>query len=323
MKQVKLTLITISVMFNSCALLQTYTNFLDYEFTLADSTPTDTTLTSVTTTKTNRDHQGKPPRILSAFFGLDSDIPVIAEQIICPRAAGKDGMPVIFSHEIDVTTMQAGDFQVTKESGKIGSIHCVTLAPADDIGELRTVLLVGEYGAVDDQPVKVEIIGNLLSKDHSVNFKGKTVAPIRLEEGPTIILAEIVPNEMWELEKQSTPIRWGGGSGCPKNTKQIVRVVWTGGITKPGGGEVDDKERVQYRVNVCRNNRNSMEVIPFAIADLGDGDNNHKLCLDTMDPAVSVFFPSGFVTDPREDLNPDTKIDLRTSSALTKSSACR
>ena len=45
------------------------------------------------------------------------------------------------------------------------------------------------------------------------------------------------------------------------------------------------------------------EVVPFAIGDLGDGDNNHELCLDTDRAAIPVTFPAGRVTDPREDLN--------------------
>ncbi|TWI80845.1 hypothetical protein JM93_04060 [Roseibium hamelinense] len=69
-------------------------------------------------------------------------------------------MPVIFSTEIDHATMQAGDFRVTTASGKTGEIQCVTLLPATDGSELRTVLLVGEFGDADtDPPVKVEIAG--------------------------------------------------------------------------------------------------------------------------------------------------------------------
>ena len=81
-------------------------------------------------------------------------------------------MPVVFSHELDVNTLQAGDFKVTTTPGKVGELTCVTLAPANDEGELRTVLLVGEYGSIDDQPAKVEVVGNLLSIDQEVNFKG-------------------------------------------------------------------------------------------------------------------------------------------------------
>ena len=42
---------------------------------------------------------------------------------------------------------------------------CVTPMPALDVGELRTILLIGEYGSAENQPVKVDIVGNLLSID--------------------------------------------------------------------------------------------------------------------------------------------------------------
>ncbi|NNC64831.1 MAG: hypothetical protein HKN84_08615 [Gammaproteobacteria bacterium] len=65
--------------------------------------------------------------------------------------------------------------------------------PAADIGELRTILVVGEYGSAEDQPVSVGIVGNLLSKDRQLNFIGATATVIALEEGPTIRWSEIVP----------------------------------------------------------------------------------------------------------------------------------
>jgi hypothetical protein len=100
-----------------------------YENTLVDASPADTTPGNITS---NRDSDGRQAGLISAFYGLDDAL-----------GAGAEGMPVIFSHEIDVTTMQAGDFKVTTASGEIGKILAVTLAPADDKGELRTVLFAG------------------------------------------------------------------------------------------------------------------------------------------------------------------------------------
>jgi hypothetical protein len=219
-------------------------------------------------------------------------------------------MPVIFTHEIDVTTMQAGDFRVTSASGKVGEILAVTLAPADDKGELRTALLAGSYGSIDDQPVKVEIVGNLLSIDGTLNFKGASIDVTPLEAGPSMVWAEIVPEEDWDLGKEASPLAWGGGSGAPEGTKQVVRVTWNGGVTKPGAQEIDDAERVQYKVTVLLEDGSRIRVTPFALADLGDGDNNHELCLGVTGTPISVYFPAGFMTDPREDLNPETTIAL-------------
>jgi hypothetical protein len=291
----------------SCDTIETYKLLRSYEITLADSSPLDTTVTNVTA---NRDSLGRQASLLSAFYGLDDDLPSVADKGVCEGAGGADGMPVIFSHEIDVRSMQAGDFRITTASGRIGKITCVTLAPADDKGEFRTALFAGHYGSIDDQPVKVEVIGNLLSIDKSLNFKGASVDVIPLEDGPTMIWAEVVPEDQWEIGKAATPLPWGGGSGCPVGTKQVVRVTWAGGVTKPGGDEVDDTERLQYRVTVLQEDGSTVEVTPFALADLGDGDNNHRLCLDVAGIPQSVFFPAGYMTDPREDLNPETTLAI-------------
>ncbi len=204
--------------------------------------------------------------------------------------------------------MQAGDFRVVAASGAIGEITCVSLAPADDVGESRTVLVVGQYGSIDDQPVSVEIIGNLLSRDGQVNFRGAHTSVIALEEGPTMKWAEVVPEGEWDLGKPATLLPWGGGSGCPVGTRQVVRVTCAGGITKPGGREVDDNERTAYRVTATVDGAGEIELVPFALGDLGDSDNNHELCLDREVTPLHIEFPGELVTDPREDLNPPTRV---------------
>ena len=116
---------------------------------MSDSNPQDTTETDVIATQ---DASGREAALLSAFFGLDDALPRFANNVFCRGAHEQDGMPVIFSHEIDASTMQAGDFRVVSESGAVGAITCVTPAPADDPGETRTVLMIGQYGSIEDQP---------------------------------------------------------------------------------------------------------------------------------------------------------------------------
>lgn len=307
MKKRNLIFVPLAVCLAACTTARNAVLLSSYEITLADSSPEDTTVTDVTAMT---DSRGEQARILPAFFGLDNGLPSAANRGVCRGAGGKDGMPVIFSHEIDVPSMQAGDFKVTSASGKVGEITCVTLAPADDGGELRTALLAGEYGSIDDQPARVEIVGNLLSIDRSVNFKGASITPIALEAGPTIILAELIPEDQAEFGKQPTPLPWGGGSGCPVGTAQVVNVTWVGGVTKSGGRDADDVERQQYRVTVQQADGSEAEVAPRALADLNDGDNDHRLCLDLDGTPKAVFFPAGFLTDPRDDPNPDTSMPI-------------
>lgn len=241
--------------------------------------------------------------ILSAFFGLDNSQRIRFRTVFaCRGFKGSDGMPVIFSKEIDESTLDAKDFRIRTASGSIGRVGCVTLRPADELDEKRTVLVIGEYGSRDDQPVTLKIIGDLMSLDGRVNFKGTQAGVIPLEAGPTMILSEIVSPESWRL---------GTDGNCPRDgLKSVVRVTWTGGITKPGGAEIDDKERQLYRVTVRKADGSFATVTPIAIADLNDNDNNHDLCIGAAGQPVRVYFPAGALTDPNEDLNPDTEVGV-------------
>ena len=297
-----------SILYATQPAARTLVHAFRYERTLDAYEQNDTTQTVI---DTNIANDQRETTLISAFFGLDDALPRLSGRVICQGAAGKDGMPLIFSHEVDVSTIEPGDFKVTTASGAIGYVECLTMAPADDPGELRTVLLVGSYGSVQDQPDTVEISGNILTLDGSANFKGAKIDVTRLEDGPTLVWAEIVPREEWDLGRKPTQLRFGGGSGCPEGTRQVVRVTWDSGITKPNNAPVDDLERLEYVVTIAKSDRTLEKVAPFALGDLNDGDNNHELCLDTEDPARAVSFPPGFVTDPRGDLNPASSIQVQ------------
>ena len=248
-------------------------------------------------------------RPLSAFFGLDNGLPVGVNRI-CQGAAGQDGMPVVLSQTVDAGTVQPEDFRIVTRSGVEHTPICSTLGPARDPGELRTVLLIGEFGdAADDPPMKVLVVGDLFSDGvtgERVNFRGTQTQVTPLDAGPSLVLAEVVPEDGWSTE--------GRGSRCPDGVLQVVRATWAGGVRLPNGGELGDAERLLYRVTVERPDGSSDEIAPAALADLGDGDNNHHLCLDTSAPAVSVSFPAGYLVDPNQDLNPDTHVAVESAS---------
>jgi hypothetical protein len=248
---------------------------------------------------------GKQGQLLSAFFGLDNSLPFGANRL-CPGAAGKDGMPVVLSHTIDAETLRPEAFRVTTTAGAESTPRCVTLRPALDPGELRTVLMIGEFGdAANDPPTKVVVVDDLLSDGTTgerVNFRGAETSVIPLAAGPTLVWAEIVSEQVWSQA--------GRGSACPANSEQVVRVTWAGGVRLPNGEEPGDAERALYRVTVTHSDGSSDQVMPAALADLGDNDNNHLLCLDTAVPATAVAFPAGYLVDPNGDLNPDSQIDV-------------
>jgi len=254
------------------------------------------------------DGSDQEARLVSAFFGLDNDLPFGANRL-CFGASGKDGMPVVFSHTLDPDTLQAEDFEVVTQSGDVRTPECVTLRPAQDPGELRTALLIGEFGdSPDNPPVSVKVVGDLLSDGAPpVNFNGTRTNVTPLAAGPSMVLAEPVPESEWTRKTSST--------SCPKGIKQVIRVTWDGGIRRPDGDEPGEAERKLYRVTVKRPDGSSDEISPVALAELEDRDNNHFLCLDTTDPATAVSFPAGNLVDPNGDLNPDTDIAV---SALVK-----
>jgi hypothetical protein len=246
--------------------------------------------------------------LLSAFFGLDNSLPMIAHRI-CLGGAGKDGMPVITSAEVDHTTLQAGDFQVVTEGGEAGKVHCASLLPATDAGELRTILLIGEFGnAGGDPPASVEITGNLLSLDGETNFKEARVEVTPLADGPGLVMAELVSDSE---EDQGLGVAGTAGSLCGGDeVVQQLRVLWAGGVTLEGGDAPSQDAAKLYQVTVRNKDGSTREISPIELADHEDPDNNHVLCLDTLDEPLSVAFPEGIFTDPNEDLNPATAVSV-------------
>ena len=240
-------------------------------------------------------------RLLSAFFGLDNKLPFRSNRF-CLGASGQDGMPVVFSHTLNTETVNESDFEVETRSGEVYSPICVTLRPADDEGENRTVLLIGEFGnAETDPPIRVSIVGDLHSDSEDskpLNFKGLYTDLIPLDSGPALILAERVPREVWSKERR--------GTMCPDSSRQVIRVTWTGGVRLPNGNELGEIERSLYRIELEGENDRRLSLQPDYLTDLEDRDNNHLLCLDSEFPAISVSFPAGHLVDPNRDLNLDS-----------------
>ena len=101
------------------------------------------------------------PRILSIYHGLDPLPPRATRLCGLPPAANQDGMPVVFSVQVDGDTISASAFAVETSSGEIVTPLCATLRPALEPLEQRTVLLIGEFSPADALPVSVEIVGQL------------------------------------------------------------------------------------------------------------------------------------------------------------------
>ena len=91
---------------------------------------------------------------------------------------------------------------------------------------------------------------------------------------------------------------------CPSTTRQVVVVVWAGGVT-PAEGRTDEEHRTMYGVET-----ESGTVAPDALADLGDNDNYEHLCLSGAAVPVRVHAAAGVVLDPRGDPDVETSVDV-------------
>lgn len=222
------------------------------------------------------------PRLVNAFFGLDDALPMRAAGL-CLAAPGKDGMPVTFTRRV-VGVPEPTSFTVTTRAGAKKTPVCATLSPANAPGKRHTVLLIGELGGVDDPPETVTVTGPL-ALEGGLSATGLASAVTPLEAGPTLVLA------MGAAPRNSD---------CPATSKQVVVVVWAGGVTPRGPGH-----RKAYRVTTAEG-----DVTPFALGDQDDSDNYEHLCLDVASPALRVSCSAGVLADPRGDLNPETSVDI-------------
>jgi hypothetical protein len=242
---------------------------------------------------------GSEPQILSAFFGANN-VPGgrYPGQAECPELTGTrrmDGMPVVFDREVFVDRVEARWFRVVRASGETRTPLCATRLPADEENEDRTVLLVGDLGEVDDPPVRVEVSGLPLEGFGPIDtYTGRVTEFVA---GPSLVWVE----RMAEPETER-----GEPGGCPASTAQVVKAVFEGGVTAPGGGPVAEPERLAMQVRYA----DGTEASPPALADLDDGDNNLDLCLDRKQAAVELFIAAGTLTDPVDDPNPATKAPI-------------
>jgi hypothetical protein len=235
--------------------------------------------------------------LLSAFFGLDDALPMAA-LAICREAPGRDGIPLVFRRAIDAASLDATDFEVETLSGARARPVCVTLLPANEMDELRTVLLIGDLASAADPPIAVTVVDALAALDGTELLGVSADRVVSLEAGPSLALSERSPEPDPELGTT------GRGGGCPLGTPQVITVTWEGGVTAPSGGDVGEAQREAYTLTFEDGTSRS----PSSFADAMDNDNVQDLCLDSAVRVTRVTVRAGTVVDPRGDLNPATSV---------------
>lgn len=246
--------------------------------------------------------QSREAKILTAFFGLDNELPQLARAIYW-KAPGKDGMPIVFSLEVDPETLDADDFEITTSNNEKYKVEAVSLLPAEEEFELRTVLLIGEYGNhPKNPPISIQIVGDLMSRT-GLNFKGQRATVIPLEAGPILSFAEY-----FTFTEGYPYVESGAGCDCPKETtKMVVKAVWSGGVRAVNGDELGRNELSNFRITLIQG-LDTITVMPYQLADLSDNDNNVDLCLKEQGIPIKLTVKENTAIDPRGDLNPETEV---------------
>ncbi len=234
--------------------------------------------------------------ILSAYHGLDQ-LPerAVGLALICGQAVGgEDGMPVVFSTQVDASTVSAEAFAVETSAGNRVTPLCATLRPAAETLERRTVLLVGPFGSADSPPLGVEVVGQLRDVHGNPLAGLRTEAITALAAGPSLVLAERFAPSASGLEEE-----------CPEDAAQAILLTWEGGVTGPQGADLAEAQRTAVSVVL----ENGSRVHPLSLGD-DDPDNHVVACVTETSPAVSVSVAAGFFHDPGDDANPAARVDV-------------
>lgn len=232
--------------------------------------------------------------IVSAFFGLDDGL-----------LNGQDGMPVNFKYSIDGTTLSASDFEVVSSAGNTTQPRIAALGPANENGENRTVLLIGDFGtAGTNPPVKVRIVDDLYTMDklpeesawsEVINLNGSyTTNIVPLADGPSMFFAQKINGSIDECESESS---------------QTIQVAWDGGITPHINGDTEG-DLFKYYIGYSDSSGVLIPHKPISISDINDNDNFHQLCFSTQDSILKISIMEEVVKDPNGDPNLYNEIEV-------------
>ncbi len=237
---------------------------------------------------------GLDARILSIYHGLDPLPPLATRLCGLPPARGQDGMPVVFSVQVNSETISPTAFSVGLSSGEKVTPLCTTLRPAMEPLEQRTVLLIGAFSPGNLVPVSVEIVEEL-EDVNGISLLGlKSENVTALASGPSLVFAE-----------NFTPNNPGLNGECPGKTEQAVLLTWEGGVTGPDGADLAEEQRTAVSILL----QDGKSIHPLKLAD-DDPDNHIIACIAEKSPAISVTVSAGYFHDPGNDSNPRTRTNV-------------
>ena len=200
------------------------------------------------------DPGGREPRLLSAMLAPGMNLR--------GDCHGERVLVMVFSHQLDATSVHPEAFELTsKNSDKVITPSCVSLAPSDTRRERRTVYATG-VGEADLE--RVEVIGEIKTAPVSwgqLTFKGTAAAIEVLDATPSLVFGERV---------------MVADSACrPSEAHQAVRVTWASPLDAAPNDAISPE---QFSVTIMNHDGTLDRLTPTAVRD-DDGDNHHELCL--------------------------------------------
>ena len=166
------------------------------------------------------------PTILSAHLARIDD----------PELGGKDGLVVVFDAEVDAASLQARAFAVVLADEEPVVPEAVTLAPASEDDENRTVLLVGELVAEGGaEPTHVVVVGPVWTEDGR-RLRGLGAAVEPFAAGPRVVAAEVLAVAPGRCEGAVRRVRtyWSDElRGVEADDLPRVRVAGAGAAPRP------------------------------------------------------------------------------------------
>ena len=175
------------------------------------------------------------PRLVSAHFAHDAP----------PGRTAEDELLLVFSTEVDPSTLDADAFVVVLTNGDLSYPSRALLDPADEVDENRSVTLVGDFGDPEkNAPLAVRILGNVYGED------GNPLSDLDAD-----IRGFATPDEMVWLEVVKPAEHRCVGA------RQVVRTYWSDSLRA-----VDAEDLGKVKVSFT----DGSEVAPLAFDDHAD-----------------------------------------------------
>ena len=219
--------------------------------------------------------------ILSAHFTVDDG----------PQLGGADALTLVFSVELDASTVIADHFIVLRDDGRrVRPAHAL-LSPANESDENRTVLLLGNFGGPKDHPATNVAVTGPLYAESGEPLRGLATTVLPYGEPPAVVYVELL----------------APAPGRCEQSKSVVRTYWTAALRALAAESV---ARVRLQT------RGGETVHPSRFDDQGapgedDADDNVlDLCVEGDGVITVVQIEAGVVTDPAGHANAAVEVSV-------------